>query len=134
MYDAKDQYEELLKSAESTPGPPDVYMFLHMLNALNEHGDVGGKNKQFLKSLCEKLQHLQPNDIANTVKICSVKPCGEGNQGKSKITINAAIESVRSGLIECFNQVPGTIHKNSRPPPSGLEDDMSKWLQALSVA
>ena len=77
------------------------------------------------------LRGLTPFQTSAMVKTCVVK---EARKEKTmKITVAIAREEWRFGLIECFKQVPDAEHKAGRPSPSGLEDELSKWLESLQL-
>ena len=133
MFDSKGQYQEAVQrdGSEHTHGAPDIAEFLAMVKSLYE-ADIGEVNKKFLRGLSEEIKAMGgPISLSEVVKICAVKDAGA--EGKIKITLFCAKEAWRHGLLLCFKNVMGFDYKPGRPPPSGLEDDICKWLEALKV-
>ena len=133
MTNAISNYHEQAKAkgANHGLGPPDVHSFLALINALHQDGDVGSKNKEFLANLMAGFSDKTPLEIAAYVKTCTVSESREIE--KNKIVIGLADPTTRQGITKCFCAMSNVQHKPGRPPPSGLEDDLEKWIQALSI-
>ena len=132
MEAAYGNYEEGVKdNPNHTLGSPDIHRFLAMLAALFEC-DIGSSNRKFLTDLSHQLQPLSPQLMANYVKLCTIKPSGDD---KMKISLYLGKEEWRYGIVECFKALAadGIDHKTGRPPASGLEDELSKYLTQLSI-
>ena len=103
-----------------------------MLQALHDKGDVGGKSKEFLDAVSIKMVDMDSVEMAQYVKSCVGVPAH--TSGQYKVILGLAHEEWRHGIIRCFKEMRGCEYRPGRPPASGLEDEASKWFEALSIA
>ena len=62
------------------------------------------------------------------VSLLTYKQCFD--EAKYKITLVTPNQDHRRTIIDSMVQL-GFQHKKGRAPPNGLEDELSKWLQAV---
>ena len=79
----------------------------------------------------DEISKLTQLELQRYVKTCSIRESHD--DGVAKIIVHVAREQWRCGVVDGFKQIDGITHKAGCPPPSGLEDEMSKYLEALSI-
>ena len=133
MYATKDAYAERVRSegAGHDAGSPDIHEFLALIKGLLS-SDIGGQNSKRLTGIMDEINKMGQHDLQQFVKLCTIKESHD--DGVAKITVHVAKEQWRFCIVDCFKQIVGITHKAGRPPPSGFEDDMSKFLEALTIS
>jgi len=126
-------YQNIIQTSApgTNVGACDGPNFVVMIKTLLEQGDVGGKNKEQLNKIALALKDLDQIGLANYVKVCRMQEPKRENF--VKITVSVVTSEWRLIVVSAFKAMSEVEHLPGRPPPSGLEDEMSKWIQALNI-
>jgi len=135
LVDVADQayrgYENSVKdNPRHTNGPPGPHVFAGLIIQLHKM-DIGGNNKEWCKSQIATLNSSSPDATAIIVPFCRMRMCYDEDYHKLIVIITDT--TVRHHFRLCMGQVQGCKHFTGPAPPSAMEDQVSKWLQSLSI-
>ena len=115
-------------------------LYPHMWNALPHlwhallgqltQEDIGGNNRNNVQAVLDTVNKLEyPDLVLQTIRHLQLKTCY--NPSQSRVTWIIIDANIRTSMHSGMMQIQNVEHKASKPPPSGQEDEMEKWLQLL---